>query len=161
MLDTITQECKDLIDAIPLSIRINHQLVVHHSIKNKDEPILFHVESELGSDTKLYIWHPTYDEKVAMKVLDLLHATLVPNSIKMVELHRTLVQSLITMLLNTSELGSKRNKAQLLLTDYFGTHKLGSMKQVVRPSDLRKQRSGEIDFYLLPLRLNAYTWLGQ
>ena len=146
-----------LIQGMPIEVRAGHLIAVQHSLAHKEEPILFYIDSSKGS--ALYAWYPTSDKEVSARVLDFLYVTLSQSSER--ENHRTLVDALIGILLQTSSIKVAKESCVTLLKVCFGTDKLGQMKRVIRPCDLRERKYGELDFYLLPQRLNCYTWLGR
>lgn len=155
---TIADTYDKLRAKIPLEITINHMLAVRHSLLHPDDPIIFNIERVTTGSSAFYAWYPV-DEGTCKKVLDILYATLMEPSQH--ENHSTIVECLVGILLVTSKMDIAKEVARTLLTECFGTYKLGTMKRVIRPIDQCERAPLEIDCYLLPQKLSTYSWLGR
>ena len=149
--------CALLIEKMPLDIRTNHRLAVQYSIAHPNEPILFLVSSVNTSENNQYAWYPPGDIDLSALLLDTLYVTL--REPAQLDQHCILVQCFIGLLLVTSKMDLAKEAAKQLLTECFGTHQLGRIKRVIRPADCCDKAIGEIDFYLLPQRLQCYSLL--
>lgn len=144
-----------------IEVVAHHIVSVDDSLANKDkgQPILFRLIGR--HETHTYAWWPL-DKDIAINVLNTLYVTQVyeehgeENKLE----HRTLVESLINLLAHQLHTVTAREEARDLLILYFGTPNLGAMKRVYFHSDNRGKEIGEMDFYLLPVKMACYTWLG-
>ncbi len=159
-------DCVDMvnisIDMIDLGVAVHHQLAVTDSLteKNRRQPILFRIVTPGSSET--YAWWPLENRTTATRILNALYATLVfsVHDKNQKEEHRTLVDAILVMMADYKESMITRDKARLILTRYFDTYELGSMKRVRFHGQGDNGVAGEIDFYFLPVKVSTYTWLG-
>lgn len=143
-----------------LTRRMAIEVVAHHIVSvndsfTKKEPILFHLIA--NEEKRTYAWWPL-EKQIAIDVLDTLYVTYVYEEDK--QEHRTLVKQMINLLTHQLNTLKEREEARHLLELYFGTHKLGTLQRVHFHGDDRERQIGEVDFYLLPVKMASYTWLG-
>lgn len=165
---TEKKSADELVKRVEMSTRqMAIEVVAHHivsvddSLANKDkgQPILFRLIGR--NETCTYAWWPL-DKDIAISVLNTLYVTQVyeehgeENKLE----HRTLVESLINLLANQLDSLTEREEARHLMILYFGTYNLGTMKKVYFHSDNSGKKIGEIDFYLLPVKMASYACLG-
>lgn len=144
---------------LDLTVKISHLLAVRETLKPAKQPILFYVESLNNANTTVYAWFPLGDESQRTMVLDVFFMMLLDKDQR--DNLRTLTACFIGVLLNNSTMDGAKEVARTLLTQCFGSYKLGTLKRVIRAHEQGDRKSGEIDFYLLPRGLDCYTLLAR
>jgi len=146
---------------IPIEVVAHHIVSVEDSLANREkgQPILFRLV--MGNDTQVYAWWPLHKD-TAVNVLNTLYVTRVyeEHSDGDKEEHRTLVENMVSLLSLQLDNLTHREEARDLMIRYFGTNNLGSMKRVYYHDSDNEKEIGEVDFYLLPVKMACYTWLG-
>ena len=142
---------------MPIEVVAHHIVSVEDSLsyREKVQPILFRLV--MGNDTQVYAWWPLHKDN-AVDVLNTLYVTRVCDGDK--EEHRTLVENMVSLLSLQLDNLTHREEARDLMVRYFGTHNLGSMKRVYFHDSDSEKEIGEVDFYLLPVKMACYTWIG-
>ena len=140
-------------------IKAHHLLAARETIQQRGQPILFNVESGRNGGTDLYAWYPVGSEEQRTMVLDIFYTMLVDKA--QVDNLRTLTDCFIGSLLITSKMEAAKEAARGLLTECFGTYQLGTVKRVIRPYEETQRKSGDVNFYLIPQRVQSYTLLGR
>ncbi len=142
-----------------MTIKIHHLLVARETLQQRGQPILFHVESGRSNESKLYAWYPTGPEEQRTMVLDIFYVMLADRA--QVDNLRILTDCFIGLLATNSKLQAAKESAQQLLTECFGSYQLGTIKRVIRPYEETQRKYGDVDFYLVPQRVQTYTLLAR
>lgn len=142
---------------MPIEVVAHHIVSVEDSLANREkgQPILFRLV--MSNDTQVYAWWPLHKD-TAVDVLNTLYVTRVCDGDK--EEHRALVENMVSLQSLQLDNLVHREEARDLMVRYFGTHNLGSMKRVYYHDSDSEKEIGEVDFYLLPVKMACYTWLG-
>lgn len=150
---------------LDIGVVANHIIAVTDALAlakvGNGQPILFRIVTAEDDTEETYAWWPLLKDE-SLKVLNTLYATLVYDahaSQRKLE-HRTLVDAMVGLLSGQMDGMEQRNQAKALLASYFGTHELGSIKKVHFPFQGGSRQIGEIDVYLLPVKMATYTWIG-